>query len=403
VEILCISNGHGEDQIAVAICLELEKLSISTLALPMVGTGHAYRSARIPIVEEVAQDMPSGGFVRMDGRHLWGDMRQGLAGLTGKQLRFAWQWSKQSRYNSRLILAVGDIVPLLFAWLPSVFGGCDFAFLATAKSEYYWRDRNGTLPGMRKPFGGSIFYPWERSLMRSRHCKAAFVRDCLTADTLNKSFGMSVLHLGNPMMDGLEPKGLDFNLKEDEWIITLLPGSRPPEAYENWLCLLTAAQSVARTIANKILFLAAIASALDLEQLEQILIKKGWTKIDELTFQQGITHLQLVLKGFGDCLHACHLGLAMAGTATEQAIGLGKPIIAITGKGPQFTSKFAQEQACLLGSSLVLVKKPEKAGEAMTEILNDPDFFQMAIANGLERMGRPGAAKRIAEHIANLS
>jgi uncharacterized protein (TIGR03492 family) len=402
VEILCISNGHGEDQIAVSICLELEKLGIKTMALPLVGTGHAYQNANLPTIAEATQDMPSGGFVRMDGRHLWGDMRQGLAGLTGKQIRFVWQWSKQSRTNSRLVLAVGDIVPLLFAWLPSVFGGCDFAFVATAKSEYYWRDRNGTLPGARKPWAGSIFYPWERSLMRSRHCKAAFVRDRLTAEALNKSFDMSVLHLGNPMMDNLEPKDLDFDIKEDEWIVTLLPGSRPPEAYENWICLLTAAQTIARVIANKIVFLAAIASALDLEKLVQLLIQKGWTQIDDFTFIQGVTRLNLVLQGFGDCLHACHLGIAMAGTATEQLIGLGKPVITIAGQGPQFTSKFAQEQSCLLGSSLLLVNRPEQVGEAMTKLLHDPDCFQEAIANGQERMGIPGAAKRIATHIASL-
>jgi uncharacterized protein (TIGR03492 family) len=401
MEILCISNGHGEDQIAVTICLELEKLGMSVVALPLVGVGHAYRSANIAIAEEVAQSMPSGGFVRMDGRHLWGDMRQGLAGLTMKQLKYAWQWSKQGgRYGSRLILAVGDIVPLLFAWLPAVFGGCDFAFLATAKSEYYWRDGNGKLPDAGKPWGGSIFFPWERSLMRSRRCKAAFVRDRLTADVLNKSFGMSVKYLGNPMMDCLEPKGLDFDIKEDEWIITLLPGSRPPEAYENWACLLRAAQSVAGVIPNKILFLAAIASALDLDKLEQILLEKGWTYIDELTFQQGVTYLQLVQQGFGDCLHACHLGLAMAGTATEQLVGLGKPVITIAGKGPQFTSKFAQEQAYLLGTSVVAIDKPTRAGEALNDILSDPDSFQMAVSNGKERMGTSGAAKRIAAFLA---
>jgi uncharacterized protein (TIGR03492 family) len=402
MEILCISNGHGEDQIAATICLELEKLGMSVLALPLVGVGHAYRSANIAIAEEVTQSMPSGGFVRMDGKHLWGDMRQGLAGLTMKQLGFAWRWSKQGgRYSSRLVLAVGDIVPLLFGWLPSVFGGCDFAFVATAKSEYYWRDLNGKLPDVRQPWGGSTFFPWERSLMRSRRCKAAFVRDQLTADTLNKSFGMSVKYLGNPMMDGLEPKGLSFDIKEDEWIVTLLPGSRPPEAYENWACLLRAAQSLAGVIANKILFLGAIASALDLDKLEKILVEKGWTYIDELTFQQGVTYLQLAPQGFGDCLHACHLGLAMAGTATEQLVGLGKPVITIAGKGPQFTSKFAQEQAYLLGTSLVMVDKPTKAGEAMTEILSDPDSFQMAVSNGQERMGTPGASKRIAAYLAS--
>ena len=39
----------------------------------------------------------------------------------------------------------------------------------------------------------------------------------------------------------------------------------------------------------------------------------------------------------------------MAGTATEQAIGLAKPVIQIEGKGPQFTKSFAEAQRRLLG------------------------------------------------------
>ena len=41
--------------------------------------------------------------------------------------------------------------------------------------------------------------------------------------------------------------------------------------------------------------------------------------------------------------------ISMAGTAAEQAIGLGKPVIQIEGKGPQFTKAFAEAQRRLLG------------------------------------------------------
>jgi uncharacterized protein (TIGR03492 family) len=38
------------------------------------------------------------------------------------------------------------------------------------------------------------------------------------------------------------------------------------------------------------------------------------------------------------------LALAMAGTATEQFVGLGKPALVIPGAGPQFTRLFAERQ-----------------------------------------------------------
>ena len=400
MEILCISNGHGEDIIATRICIELEKLGFKAIALPLVGVGHAYAKANIPIVEQFTQAMPSGGFVRMDSRQLARDVKSGLVGLTRKQLGFVWKWSRDRQNGKRLILAVGDIVPLLFAWLPSKFLGCDFAFVATAKSEYYWRDRKSYLPAVKKPFGGSIFFPWERALMNSDRCKAIFVRDLLTAETLNRDFKLSAIYLGNSMMDGLKPKGIDFGIGEDEWVVAILPGSRSPEAYENWMTLMLCAQVVSRTIPHNVHFLVAIAPDLDLEIIGQSIIQKGWLRLDETTFKVQNARLILLKEGFGDCLHQCHLGLAMAGTATEQLVGLGKPVITIAGNGPQFTRKFAEEQADLLGCSINLIDKPAQVADVLHEILQDSDYFQEVVRNGEERMGQAGASARIAKYMA---
>jgi uncharacterized protein (TIGR03492 family) len=399
VEILCISNGHGEDIIAVRLCIELEKLGFSAIALPMVGVGHAYTKAHIPIVEHCTQAMPSGGFVRMDSRELARDVKSGLVGLTRKQLGFVWKWSKDRRKGKRLILAVGDIVPLLFAWLPAQFGGCNFAFVATAKSEYYWRDRKNYLPDVKKPFGGSIFFPWERTLMNSNRCKAIFVRDLLTAEILSQDFKLPAIYLGNSMMDGLEPQGLDFGVGVDDWAVAILPGSRSPEAYENWMTLMLCAQVLSRTIPHDVHFLVAIAPDLDLEKIGQSIIQKGWLRLDETTFKVQNARLILLQNGFSDCLHQCHLGLAMAGTATEQLVGLGKPVITIAGNGPQFTRKFAEEQADLLGCSINLVEKPAQVADVLHKILQDSDYFQEVVYNGEERMGKAGASARIAKHI----
>ena len=400
MEILCISNGHGEDIIAARICMELEKLGFKAIALPMVGMGHAYTKASISIVEQVTQAMPSGGFVRMDSRQLARDVKSGLVGLTRKQLDFVWKWSRDRRNGKRLILAVGDIVPLLFAWLPAKLGGCDYAFVATAKSEYYWRDRKSCLPDVKKPFGGSIFFPWERALMNSDRCKAIFVRDLLTAEILNRDFKLPAIYLGNSMMDGLEPKGIDFGIGEDEWVVAILPGSRSPEAYENWMTLMLCAQVVSRTIPHNVHFLVAIAPDLDLEIIGQSIIQKGWLRLDETTFKVQNARLILLKEGFGDCLHQCHLGLAMAGTATEQLVGLGKPVITIAGNGPQFTRKFAEEQADLLGCSINLIDKPAQVADVLHEILQDSDYFQEVVRNGEERMGQAGASARIAKYMA---
>ena len=368
------------------------------MALPLVGSGHAYQP-QIPIVSEAIQKMPSGGFVRMDQKQLRRDLQNGLAKLTWKQLQVVWQWSRRRGGDRRLILAVGDIVPLLFAWLPTWWWGCDYVFVATAKSEYYWRDRQGILPGLKPPFGGSFFYPWERWMMGSRHCRANFVRDALTEKWLNQKYRLPTLYLGNPMMDGLEPKGLDFGLREDDWAIAMLPGSRPPEAYENWRVLLVAAEMTIKIMPHRVTFLAAIASSLEIDQLAEIAVQRGWQRIDELNYRFSQSRLRLVQGGFGDCIHRAHVGMAMAGTATEQMVGLGKPVITFAGRGPQFTAKFAKEQVRLLGSSVIYLERPNQIETVLKKILNDPDYFQEVHDNGIERMGTAGAAARIAKYL----
>jgi uncharacterized protein (TIGR03492 family) len=402
VEILCISNGHGEDIIAARICLELQKLGFSLIALPLVGVGNAYSQANIPIATQYTQIMPSGGFVRMDSRQLTRDLKSGLVGLTRRQLGFVWQWSRDRRQSTKLVLAVGDIVPLLFAWLPAQFSGSEFVFVATAKSEYYWRDRQGELLHVKKPFGGSIFFPWERSLMKSNRCRAIFVRDLLTSEYLQQKFKLPAIYLGNAMMDGLEPQGTDFGIGADDWAVTILMGSRVPEAYENWITLMLCAQLIARKIPHQVHFLVAIAPSLDMEKIMQTMLQKGWQRIDEYTFKVQNARIILTQNTFSDCLHQCHLGLAMAGTATEQLVGLGKPIITIAGNGPQFTRRFAEEQADLLGCSINLIDKPAQITEVLNQILQDPDYFQEVGRNGKERMGEPGASQRIAKHIYDL-
>lgn len=378
MEILCISNGHGEDEIGVRICRSLQNLGHNILALPLVGEGHSYHRWGFPVMAGVVQPMPTGGFVRMDGKELWRDVRGGLLGLTRRQLVSAWQWSRKGR----LILAVGDIVPLLFAWLCS-WRGCQYGFVATAKSAYYPEK--------------AVFYPWERWLMGQRSCLGVFVRDQLTCDWLqgNSRF------LGNPMMDDLTPKGLKIADPKQQWVVTILPGSRVPEAYHNFALLRQLAANLSKSLQTKVTFLVALAPSIDGEVLAKDLNSNGWEYHNDRFYQEN-GELFLVKDYFADCLHLCHFGLAMAGTATEQLVGLGKPAFILAGSGPQFTRQFAQAQVYLLGSAVTLLESTHDVARIINSIFHDPDFFQNAVTIGAERMGPPGASDRIAQAIDSL-
>ena len=427
LQLLVLSNGHGEDVIAVRILQELQQQANppDIFALPLVGEGRAYQQMDIPLIGSV-RTMPSGGFIYMDGRQLVKDVRGGLLQLTLNQIKAVRRWvnSQKQLGNKTGILAVGDIVPLLFA----SFSGASYAFVGTAKSEYYVRDEAGLLPRKTKGaswenFSGSIYHPWERWLMSRRRCQAVFPRDSLTTQILKK-WPIPAFDLGNPMMDGLEAsfprqRFYSADVQQQEisrpLVITLLPGSRPPEAYKNWEVMMVAVSALMASFRERdsifhtsgsVVFLGATAPGLDCDILGQTLKSLGWRPHSEspiqvndanvLTFKQKNAYLLLTQQAYNDCLHLGDLAIAMAGTATEQFVGLGKPAIAIPGEGPQYNPAFAEAQSRLLGTSLILVDQPSKVAKVVQSLFNNPDSLQLIADNGLQRMGQPGAARRIA-------
>ncbi|MBE9221670.1 hypothetical protein IQ215_03075 [Cyanobacterium stanieri LEGE 03274] len=408
MKLLVLSNGHGEDTIAVKIIKELQLIEPEMViaSLPLVGEGFAYTQANIPIIAPVKQ-MPSGGFVYMDKKQLWGDMKQGLIQLTIAQYQAIKKWAK----GGGKILAVGDILPCVFAWL----SGAEFSFVPTAKSEYFWKDEGGWLPhtnGLDR-FFGSVFYPWERWLMSHSRCRGVFPRDTITAHSLAQRH-INALDVGNPMMDGIADHhfNLEFDPYENHLKIVLLPGSRMPEALDNWQLILRAVDCLLESMDYQFLFLGAIAPSLPLEPFIESL-NSSWRlrktqqkplpirdqKIVNFQAKQGT--LIISQSAYADCLHYGDMAIAMAGTATEQFIGLGKSAITIIGKGPQFNRQFAQNQSYLLGDSINVLEKPEEIVNKIKKTLENPDYWQLVAENGKKRMGNQGASRKIAHHLIN--
>ena len=408
MSLLILSNGHGEDEVASLIVQAMQRLPHPPVinALPIVGTGQAYHRPKIEIVGPV-QAMPSGGFVYMDLRQLLGDLGGGLLSLTWRQLQvIRTQVLKGSR-----ILAVGDIVPLLFAW----WSGAPYAFVGTAKSDYYLRDLDGPYPELAwsQRWQSSVYLPWERLLMQHPRCRAVFPRDHLTSERL-RQWPIPVFDFGNPMMDQLDPQGhlpLQQLGVKSALTVLLLPGSRPPEVYANWALILSAIADMLLTITpaslrkRDLLFLAAITPSLDLQAFHPTLKHHGWrwqseeSTVKEViiqTFMQKQATLLLAQRGFNDCLHAADIVIAMAGTATEQCVGLGKPVVTLPGRGPQFTAKFARAQARFLGPSITMVDRPDQVPAAVQHLAMQSEQKQEWQLNGDRRMGKPGAAQQIA-------
>jgi uncharacterized protein (TIGR03492 family) len=382
-QVLFLSNGHGEDLNASLIVGELQKIQpqLSIAALPLVGEGKAYQKLPVPIIAPTAT-MPSGGIIYTNPFNWIKDIGAGLIGLTIKQIQAAFKVSK----NCDLLIAVGDIVPIAIARLT----GRPFVAFIVSTSSYY---------------EGTIKLPLLTELcLRSDKCLRVFTRDKYTATDLENRGIKKAIFAGYPIMDVLTPTGKDLELDSQIPMIALLAGSRLPEALSNLALQLQVCEEIVKI--KPMQFRAAIVPSIRETDLENLAKQEGWHYLGAGKLEKNGAKVCCYRDAFADILHHCDACLAMAGTAVEQAVGLGKPVLQIPGFGPQFTYPFAEAQMRLLGESVITIgKKPtevnlfKNAAVKIVDILADSQYLHRCLENGKIRVGESGGSKNIAEEI----
>ncbi|MFN9661174.1 MAG: lipid-A-disaccharide synthase-related protein, partial [Cyanobacteriota bacterium] len=199
--LLVLSNGHGEDLIALRVMEALRRLQPGgrIAVLPLVGEGVAFTAAPEALALEClgpCRPLPSGGFSNQSWQGLVQDLAAGLPVSTWQQLQVVRRWGT----TGQPILAVGDLLPLAMAWL----GGGPYGFLGTPKSDFTWTTPcppgwgSTALADRYHRCKGSEWDPWEWALMRHRRCRLVAVRDRLTARGL-RAHQVAALAPGNPM------------------------------------------------------------------------------------------------------------------------------------------------------------------------------------------------------------
>ncbi len=404
-KILFLSNGHGEDLIALRIIKAIHNIrnDISVEVFPLVGEGKIFDSSISEgWLKKIGpiKSMPSGGFANQSFIGLLSDIYSGLVSLLFRQFFYT---RKIASKDEIIIVAVGDFLPLLMAW----FSGSKYFFIGTPKSDYTWT--SGPVKSLSDNYHrlkGTEWDPWECSLMKALRCQHVFVRDQITARGLRRN-GVDVSCLGNPMMDCLSLKNSPDSLRNFRKLI-LLCGTRMPEALNNFRQLLTSAIEVRtdKTLA----VLVPTGSDPSINCLVPILSELGFVrstdKYEDVDYDfLWIKKNHLVFLGpykFDSWANWGEIGLANAGTATEQIIGLGIPCASIPGNGPQFTKAFAMKQSRLLGGSV----KPARTIYDLTrnlELLLKDEDLRKSIGNiGKKRMGDSGASSLIANVILKL-
>jgi uncharacterized protein (TIGR03492 family) len=354
--------------------------------MPIVGSGSNYKKLNIPIISPTA-NMPSGGFLYLNPLLLFKDLRQGLISLTWQQLQTVWKFAK----NCDLIMATGDIVVAAIAYSTKL----PYLVFLSADSSYYEGKIN---LGLILP-----------KLLNNSRCLKVFARDYFTATDLKKQGIKKAEFVGTPVMDHLTSTGQNLELKPELFTIAILPGSRLPEAGKNLCLLLKLVREIVKVMGENICQFRVATVPILMSELEEISITGGWEYQDsKLTFFSEEFAIEVICyeDAFADILLQSNLVIGMAGTAIEQAVGLGKPVITIPGEGPSFTYRFAEAQTRLLGCSVqVIGKQPankfivEEAAQKVQQVLLDKEYLQVCIDNGLERMGKPGASAKIADYL----
>lgn len=380
--ILLVSNGHAEDLAAAGIGENIRKTApaINIKALPLVGLGKAYDKKGI-INLSLGKLLPSGGFAKEGLRHFLKDLKAGLLGSFLKQIKILRVEGKKAD----LLICMGDVFLVAFC---GIFARKPIFFIDGPNSV---RIRD--------------YYPIEKWILK-RFCKKVIVQDQETADFLIKN-KIPGAYLGTWVMDYVPLTGNDFGIDQNKTVIGILPGTRK-EAYTNILLIFEVFKAMARE--NKEL-IGLVAFALDRLELQKRLATTQWNyqeaKIDEkakgitakITGPSG-TSLLLVEGRFGNVCKAAKLIIGLAGIANEQAVGLGTPVVAFLGKGPQTTLRRWKEIYNITGDSMAILQgsAAEIAKQAL-DILNDPERLTKMGQIGIESKKDQGAIDKIAQLI----
>lgn len=386
--VLLLSNGHGEDLSGAHLACELQARGLTVEALPLVGHGRAYRQAGIAVLGTTREFSTGGlGYTSLAGRLT--ELLQGQPLYVIRRLLPFWF----GRRRYRLVVAVGDLLPVLAAWL----SGLPAAVYLVAYSSHY---------------EGRLRLPWPCGwLLRSRRMRLVWSRDDLTAEDLSRQLGRPVRFLGNPFLDPVLPAVPAAAPQNGPPRLALLPGSRLPEALHNVELMLRMLSCLPAELRQPgaLGLQAALVGAIESEEIGRRAAGLGWRlesasvessgaadgdRRERLLVREGL-RLRLRWGRFSDVLNDCDLVLSMTGTAAEQAVGLGLPVLQLAGRGPQFTTGFAEAQRRLLGPGLFCA--PGTAGARAT-LQATADLTARLLA----RLARPEEARRWRAELARI-
>jgi len=369
--LLFISNGYGEDSIGAEIVRRLPP-DVVAEAYPTIGEGLAYHHV-CAIVGPRAR-LASEGWRNVKGS-VWRDFVGGGLQTIGPALRFG----RRVRGHYDRVVVVGDLVGIAGC---AALGVSDVVYLDVYKTGY-----------------GRLYSAPERWLIK-RTAAVSFCRSDRLAEAL-RSEGLDARFVGNVMMDTITYGDYDVGARRKHpTAVTLLPGSR--QLTVESFALQIAALRLLPADKRPDIFLAA-AGSISLEALARaagVAMKGPMTGEagDGGTLADADLTVHVARGAAGNLLEAADVVLSQAGTATIQALGLGKPVVTFINKRDR-PSRIRDENALFGEARITLSADAAQVASATQLLLDDAAERQRLGAIGRDRIGGKGAIDAILQAI----
>jgi uncharacterized protein (TIGR03492 family) len=365
---LVISNGHGEDAIAAQLVARLPP-GISVEAYPMIGSGKAYDGV-CPVVGPRAT-LASEGW-----RNVKGSLRRDIVNGGLFTIPPALKFLRAMRGRHDRIIVVGDMVGVLAC---SVTGNRDLVYIDVYKTG-----------------AARLYSRLERRAIR-HSCALVFCRADNLAELLRQT-GVDARAAGNLMMDTIPHGDYDAaSRRSRDLAVTLLPGSRALTG-ESFALQVEALKRLPEDLRPDVFL--AVAGSVSVEGLARA---AGLARVPMLSSEpddlgtlsgDGITIHMARGRAMGNLLEASDVVVSQAGTASIQALGLGKPVLTFVNPRDR-RSRFEDEQKLFGASRVVVEAEAGNVTTALADLLANEGERARLGAMGRERIGGPGALSAI--------
>lgn len=368
--LLFISNGYGEDSIAAEIIKRLPDNFIVE-AYPTLGSGSAYQGL-CPIVGPRAILASEGSRVQR------GTIRRDIQRGGLRTLRPGLAFLRKVANHYDRIIVVGDLIGVLGCWLSGIR---KIVYLDVYKT------------GVRR-------YSRLERLVIKQTAAVVFSRSDTLAAQL-RSDGVDARFAGNVIMDTVTYGEYDVaSRRSAPTAITLLPGSRSA-VIENFLAQLAGVRLLTDERLPDIFL--AVAHGIDTDDLAEAgafaFIGPMTSDASDLgTLRDERLTIHLSRGAVGNLIEGSDIVLSQAGTATIQAIGMGRPVI--TFHSPLDRPKRVRDEQRLFGDAWIRVAgNPGPISRAIIRLMRDQSLRTRLGTVGRDRIGGPGAMKAIIEEL----